>query len=98
VLSRDRLSFERRLPTLGVYRIGRGHTPEPVLVSPAFDFEPDFSPDGRRLAFSSRRSGDAGEIWLASTDGSNPQRLTHGSGPRQSAPAWSPDGSRIAFE
>ena len=98
VLSRDRLAFQRRLPTLGVYRVWPGHTPQPVLVSPAFDFEPDFSPDDQRLAFSSRRSGDAVEIWLASADGSSPQQLTHGPGPRQGAPAWSPDGRRIAFE
>jgi len=81
-----------------VYRVWPGHTPQPVLVSPAFDFEPDFSPDNRRLAFSSRRSGDAVEIWLASTDGSSPHQLTHGPGPRQGAPAWSPDGRRIAFD
>ncbi len=98
VLSRDRLAFDRRLPTLGVYRVWPGHTPQPVLVSSAFDFEPDFSPDGQRLAFSSRRSGDAVEVWLASADGSSPQQLTHGPGPRQGAPAWSPDGRRIAFE
>jgi Tol biopolymer transport system component/DNA-binding winged helix-turn-helix (wHTH) protein len=98
VLSRDRLAFDRRLPTLGVYRVLPGQSPQPVLVSSAFDFEPDFSPDGQRLAFSSRRSGDAVEIWLASADGSGPQQLTHGPGPRQGAPAWSPDGRRIAFE
>jgi len=98
VPSQDRLAFERRVPTLGVYRVWPGHTPQPVLVSPAFDFEPDFSPDGQRLAFSSRRSGDAVEIWLAAADGSSPQQVTHGPGPRQGAPAWSPDGRRIAFE
>jgi Tol biopolymer transport system component len=69
-----------------------------VLVSSAFDFDPDFSPDGQRLVFSSRRSGEAVEIWLASADGSSPQQVTHGPGPRQGAPAWSPDGRRIAFE
>jgi len=62
------------------------------------DFEPTFSPDGRRLAFASRRSGEAVEIWSASADGSNPQQLTHGPGTRHGAPAWSPDGRRIAFE
>jgi len=98
VLSRDRLAFDRRLPTLGVYRVWPGQTPQPVLVSTAFDFEPDFSPDGQRLAFSSRRSGDAVEVWVAAADGSSAQQLTHGPGPRQGAPAWSPDGRRIAFE
>ena len=34
---------------------------------------------------------------VASADGSSPQQLTHGPGTAQSAPAWSPDGRRIAF-
>lgn len=95
--SRERLVFERKLPTLGVYRVWPGHTPQPVLVSSVLDFDPQFSPDGRRLAFASRRSGEAVEIWTASADGSSPHQLTHGPGARQSTPAWSPDGRRIAF-
>ena len=66
-------------------------------MSSVFDFFPQFSPDGRRLAFASRRSGEAVEIWAASADGSSPHQLTHGPGARQSGPAWSPDGQRIAF-
>jgi Tol biopolymer transport system component len=97
VPSRDRLVFERKLPSLGVYRLWPGHTPQPVLVSSVFDFDPQFSPDGRRLAFASRRSGEAVEIWSASANGSSPYQLTHGPGQNQRAPAWSPDGRRIAF-
>ena len=97
VPSRDRLVFERKVLTLGVYRVRPGHMPQPLLVSSVADFDPQFSPDGRRLAFASRRSGEAVEIWAASADGSSPHQLTHGPGARQSAPAWSPDGQRIAF-
>ena len=84
VPSRDRLVFERKLVTLGVYKVRPGHTPQPLLVSSVFDFYPQFSPDGRRLAFASRRSGEAVEIWAASADGSSPHQLTHGPGARQS--------------
>ena len=94
----DRLAFERASQALSTYKLrGRGE-PEPVLVSTAWDYNPQFSPDGRRIAFSSGRSGDAEEIWLASADGSGAHQLTHGPGTRQTLPAWSPDGRHIAFE
>ena len=94
----DRLAFERASQVLSVFKLRTDGEPEPVLVSTAWDYNPRFSPDGRRIAFSSRRSGDVEEIWLASADGSGARQLTHGPGTRQTAPAWSPDGRQIAFE
>jgi Tol biopolymer transport system component/DNA-binding winged helix-turn-helix (wHTH) protein len=96
--SRDRLAFERQLRTLSVYRLGTANEPHPNLVSTVFDFEPDFSPDGRRLAFGSFRSGTRLDIWTAAPDGSSAQQLTRGPGLRQVWPRWSPDGHQIAFE
>lgn len=94
----DRLAFERASQGLSVYKLRARGEPEPVLVSTAWDYNPQFSPDGRRIAFSSGRSGDVEEIWLASADGSGAGQLTHGPGTRQTLPAWSPDGRHIAFE
>ena len=94
----DRLAFERASQGLSIYKLRARGEPEPVLVSPAWDYNPQFSPDGRRIAFSSGRSGDVEEIWLASADGSGARQLTHGPGTRQTLPAWSPDGLHIAFE
>jgi Tol biopolymer transport system component len=98
-VSRDRLAFIRRLEDVGIYRIGVGGPSQPVRVSSrARDYNPDFSPDGRRLAFESDRSGGGPEIWLANADGSNPVQLTRGPGLSQGAPRWSPDSRRIAFD
>ena len=94
----DRLAFERASQGLSVYKLRASGEPEPVLVSPVWDYNPQFSPDGLHIAFSSMRSGVLEEIWLASADGSGAQQLTHGPGTRQTLPAWSPDGRHIAFE
>jgi dipeptidyl aminopeptidase/acylaminoacyl peptidase len=83
---------------LSVFKLRAKGEPEPVLVSSAWDYNPQFSPDGRRIVFSSRRSGDVEEVWLASADGSGARQLTHGPGTRQALPAWSPDGRQVAFE
>ena len=58
-------------------------------------YAPAWSPDGRRLAFVSRRSGDE-EIYVARADGTGITRLTTLPGPDLS-PAWSPDGRRLAW-
>lgn len=60
------------------------------------DYHPTWSPDGRRIAFTSNRTGDD-DIYIMQADGSNPQNLTVTQGANESAPAWSPDGQWIAF-
>lgn len=55
-----------------------------------------WSPDGRRIAFTSDRSGrHLWHIWVMNADGTHAQRLTSSHG--DFAPAWSPDGKHIAF-
>ena len=67
-----------------------------VVASTRRDSNPQFSPDGRRLAFTSERAGTA-QIWVANSDGSNPLQLTSFSGGLVNAPRWSPDGKTIVF-
>jgi Tol biopolymer transport system component len=56
---------------------------------------PRFSPDGRKIAVSSDRSGNF-QIWVCDRDGSNAVQLTAFQGV-SFFPAWSPDGQRIVF-
>ena len=62
------------------------------------DTSPSWSPDSKRIAFSSDRRGDFEnfEIYVMDTDGGNQQKLTNNRGD-DSSPSWSPDGERIAF-
>ena len=96
--SDDRLAFTRMFHDQDVYRFEPGRPVQPVAPSSLFDGVPQFSPDGRRIAFDSLRSGEAMEVWIANADGSSPAQLTHGPGRFQGGPSWSPDGRRIAFE
>jgi len=70
--------------------------PQEFLRSTASDHHPDFSPDGRQVAFASSRSG-AAEVWVSDTDGGNLRQLTHLGAHVLSYPKWSPDGTHIAF-
>jgi len=58
---------------------------------------PQYSPDGRKLAFQSNRSGEMG-VWTCDADGSNCVQLTSFGNAQGGAPRWSPDSQRIAFD
>jgi Tol biopolymer transport system component len=68
-----------------------------LISSPRQQTDEQFSPDGKRIAFHSDRSGSF-EIWVCNSDGSNPVQLTPFGGPLTGTPHWSPDGRWIAFD
>ncbi len=59
------------------------------------DNAPALSPDGKRVAFMSKREGQW-EIYVIDADGKNMKRLTNDPS-EDGLPAWSPDGNAIAF-
>jgi len=62
----------------------------------AQDYDPAWSADGRRVAYS-RTTGDNRDIWVVDADGGGaPERLTRAPAD-DGLPAWSPDGAQIAF-
>jgi len=69
---------------------------EQLTDSPGRQTDPCLSPDGKMLVFVSR-DGDDLDIFLQRVGGANPINLTADCAFDDSAPAFSPDGDRIAF-
>ena len=83
-----------------IFTVPAEHGPTRNLTrsSGANDRDPAWSPDGRRIAFTSDRSGET-EIWVVAQDGAgDPVQLTEGSvGRHYNNLLWSPGSDRIAF-
>ena len=97
-----RLAYERLLRSLSIWQLDLTDSAEKhpyLLVSSTSDTDqgpgPQFSPDGKKLAYMSDRNGTM-EIWIANRDGSNAFQLTAVGG--AGTPRWSPDSQAVAFD
>ncbi len=71
------------------------NTPQKLTTHTADDYQPAVSPDGKRVAFLSNRSGN-NDIWLIPIDGGPARQLTTHTA-SDADPSWSRDGKKIAF-
>ncbi|MCG3153577.1 MAG: Protein TolB [bacterium] len=61
---------------------------------PAFEVQPRFSPDGKRISFTSDRSG-GDNIWIMQRDGSNLKQVTKEDFRLLNNAVWTPDGNYL---
>jgi Tol biopolymer transport system component len=95
----NKLAYSRLFTDSGIWRrdLFQPESPAVELIpSSRAQWDPQYSPDGKRIAFASRRAGLQG-VWISSDDGAN---LVQISDPNyvSGSPQWSPDGNRIAFD
>jgi Tol biopolymer transport system component/DNA-binding winged helix-turn-helix (wHTH) protein len=97
-----RMAYILQFPRSTIWRYAlrsehEGPAASAVSQSPRMQSEPDYSPDGRRFAFASNRSGNW-EIFTADRDGRNPMQLTSFNRGMTGWGRWSPDGRRIVLD
>ena len=93
VVSDNLNGFHNRLVTMNY----DGSARTPITPDDFNNFKPAWSPDGSKIAFSSRHGPETREdIWVVDADGTDPQQVTAIFG-QDTDPTWSPDGSKIAF-
>ena len=95
----SKLAYTRSMRDLNIWRqsLAGDTEPEPLIRSTRLDHLPRYSPDGRRIAFISDRTGSM-QLWVADSDGTNALQLTSYEGELVTLPNWSADSRRIAVQ
>jgi len=99
-ISRDgtKLAFSVQNSHVNIWRRDLLHpnaAPAQMYTSTLEQNAAQYSPDGKRVAFDSARSG-LWSVWMADTDGNNLLQISH-EGPA-GFPRWSPDSQKVAFQ
>jgi Tol biopolymer transport system component/DNA-binding winged helix-turn-helix (wHTH) protein len=95
----DKLAFSSNSSSQNIWRRDLLHPESPpveLVPSSRWQCDAQYSPDGKRIAFASMRSGLQG-VWISNEDGSNLVQISNPARPSGS-PQWSPDGNKIVFD
>ena len=95
----SRLAYVEQVSNTNIWAIPTSGTGEAVrlVASTLNDLNPQYSPDGGRIAFCSDQSGSF-EIWVGRSDGSRQEKLSSFGSGLSCTPRWSPDSRHVVFD
>lgn len=91
VFARNKLGWD-------IYRMNIDGSRVMALTGKGGNCRPDWSPDGKRIAYVSDVADGKGDVWIMDANGENKVRVTPGDDSYDYNPAWSPDGRWIVYE
>ena len=96
--NRARLVYEWYVNSVNLWRLDtRTGKSQALVVARGEHGVPRYSPDGRKVAFQSTRSG-SNEVWTCDAEGADCLQLTSFGGPELGTPRWSPDSRWLVFD
>ena len=107
-ISAEHLSFSRdgqwvtyvTYPESAIWRSRIDGTQRQQLTVPPLQADqPQWSPNGRQIAFHGRMPGEKDHLYVIPAEGGSPEAITTSSAaqPGAAAPTWSPDGNSVIF-
>jgi TolB protein len=92
------IAFARSKLGWDVYRMNSDGSGVTALTAKGGNCRPDWSPDGKRIAYVSDVGDGKGDVWTMDADGGNKVRVTPGDDSYDYNPDWSSDGRWIVYE
>jgi serine/threonine protein kinase len=103
ISQKNQLAYEKWSGDVDIWQVNisgsenKNNIPSKLIYSTQSEFEAEFSPDGKYIAYVSTRSGSA-EVYVCDRDGKNQIQLTSFGNAEPGGPNWSPDGKSIVFD
>jgi Tol biopolymer transport system component len=103
---RNRLAWAQTINDSNIWQVDLSAVAAPTGLKPSAkmlisstkgDVSSQFSPDGKRIAFASTRSGRSA-IWVADSTGEHPFQVASFDRGAAGSPRWSPDGQGLVFD